>query len=345
MSADNRDRATAVWFERRRGEWGRIETRLPALEDRKPIEYAEVLETIREYPELARDVAIAEQAAPGGSLSRQLQSIYGRVHRSLFRAPRSMRDDFLNLILREAPALTRILRWHIASVTVGFIVAALAGWWLVGTFPELAGLFASETMVETVEKGELWTDDLLNIFPSSLLAVSIFTNNIMVTLTAASLGTLYGLGTIYIIGLNGLMLGGIFAFTARHDLAGRLFEFVVAHGFVELSVICIAGAIGFYIGESIARPGHLSRIQSFRRAFSNGARLLTVCVIFLIGAGLIEGYVSPDPRFSLPVRLFVGLGYWLVFLLTLVGWQNLRPGAGLARSDTERSPGLPDPGV
>ena len=55
-----------------------------------------------------------------------------------------------------------------------------AGWWLVATYPELAGLFASAEMIEKVRAGELWTDDLLNVMPSSLLSVSIFTNNVVV---------------------------------------------------------------------------------------------------------------------------------------------------------------------
>ena len=88
-------------------------------------------------------------------------------------------------------------------------------------------------MIDKVQGGVLWTDNLLNIMPSALLSVSIFTNNIVVTLTAVSLGVLYGLGTIYIMGLNGLMLGGIFAFTAQYGMAGRLFEFVTSHGFVD----------------------------------------------------------------------------------------------------------------
>ncbi|MEM8769110.1 MAG: stage II sporulation protein M, partial [Pseudomonadota bacterium] len=221
------------------------------------------------------------------------------------------------------------LRWHIVSVTLGFILAGCAGWWLVASFPELATLFASEAMIATVQSGELWTDGLLNVTPSSLLSVGIFTNNIVVTLTAVSLGALYGLGTIYIIGLNGLMIGGVFAFTAQYGLAGRLFEFIAAHGFVELSVIAIAGAMGLYIGEALARPGHLSRIDSFRAAVGRCGPLLVVCVVFLVGAGLIEGYVSPDDRFSLTMRLIVGLGYWVLFLLVLVHpWLQRLAGPG-----------------
>ena len=320
----SQDKATATWFQSRQPVWQQLAERLPELEDRKAVSREAALSAMRLYPEIARDLAIARRIAPTGRLTRYLQQVYARMHRTLFRKPWSFKQEVWRLFAHDAPDAAALLWRHIASVTLGFILFAFAGWWLVATYPELVGLFASEQMIKTVQGGELWTDDLLNVTPSSLLSVGIFTNNIVVTLTAASLGVLYGLGTIYIIGLNGLMLGGVFAFTAQYGLSGRLFEFVAAHGFVELSIICIAGAIGFYVGEAIARPGHLTRIESFQRAFATGSKLLAVCAVFLIGAGLIEGYVSPDERFSLTMRLVIGLGYWVVFVLTLVGQPGRR---------------------
>jgi hypothetical protein len=38
-----------------------------------------------------------------------------------------------------------------------------------------------------------------------------------------------------------------------------------------------------------------------------------------LGAGLIEGFISPDARFSIPFRVTVGVGYWIVMMLFLSG--------------------------
>ena len=235
--------------------------------------------------------------------------------------------DVRVLFQEQIPAAARELRWHIISVAAGFFLSGLAGWWMVSTFPELAALFASEGMIDTVERGELWTDNLLNIMPSSLLSLQILTNNIVVALTAVALGALYGLGTVYIIGLNGLMLGGIFAFTAQHGMAGELFDFVVAHGCVELSVIAVAGAIGFSVGESVARPGMRGRGEAFREAMRRATRLLCLCVVFLVLAGFIEGYISPNPSFTRSVRVAVGLASLALFIFALGGWRMRAPRA------------------
>jgi hypothetical protein len=43
-------------------------------------------------------------------------------------------------------------------------------------------------------------------------------------------------------------------------------------------------------------------------------------VLLLAGCGLIEGYISPDPRFPLWMRVAVGLGYFVFMLALLRGW-------------------------
>jgi len=144
------------------------------------------------------------------------------------------------------------------------------------------------------------------------------TNNITVSIFAFSLGAFYGLGTLYIITLNGLMLGGVFAFTAQYGLNDELFKFIIAHGVVELSVICIAGAMGLKLGEALLRPGTRSRQQAFRQATSDAGKVLLVALPFLVVAGLIEGYISPDPQFDLSFRIVVGVTSGLIFWLLLI---------------------------
>lgn len=303
-----------------------MDERLPALEDNKPVNTEDALQAIRSYPEIARDLAIAQRALPDARITAFLGHTYVRLYRALFRAPRAPVAAQVAGFRNDIPRIVALLGRHIAAVTAWFVLTALAGWWLVTTYPELIALFASEQMIETVQGGSLWTDGLLNVTPSSLLSVGILTNNIVVALTALSLGVFYGLGTLYIIGLNGLMLGGVFAFTHQHGLALRLFEFVCAHGFVELSVICIAGAIGLSAGEALARPGHLSRVHALQVAAARGLRLMLLCVAFLVGAGVIEGYISPNADYPLSLRLGVGVAYLLLFLWALGGFRLPRRG-------------------
>jgi len=311
--------AGAKWFEQRSAEWRSAGRRLQGLERGRSAPPEDVLEAVRAYPEIARDLALARRAAPTGALTKYLEGVYLQLHRSLFRPPAAFWRGVTKLFTHDAAAAARELRWHIAAVTALFVTCLGAGAWLVATYPELASLFASEKMIEGVQRGELWTDNLLSVAPSSLLSAQIFTNNIVVSLFALCLGVLYGLGTFYIIAMNGLAIGGVFAFTAHYGAGERLFTFTAAHGFVELSVVCISGAVGASLGEALARPGELTRGAAFQRAVGRGMRLMVVCLSFLVGAGVLEGFVSPDPRFPLAARLAIGLSYFALFLLVLTG--------------------------
>lgn len=319
-----RGEALRRWLEARRPVWQSLAESLERQRDSRAEDPQAVADMVYAFRSLSRDLSLARRIDGGGRITRYLEALYLRAHEVINRPPRRFWRQLFDTLRDDVPQAAHALRHQLAAVTALFVGAGVVGWLLVTAYPDLAGLFASEEMIATVQSGELWTDGLLNIMPSSLLAVGIMTNNIVVALTAFMLGAFHGLGTIYIIGLNGLMLGGVFAFTRGYGLDGRLFEFVVAHGLVELSVICIAGAIGVRVGEALIRPGMRTRGDAFRAAVREASALLVLCVLFLIGAGVIEGFVSPDPTFGLPVRIAVGVAYWLLLYGVFTGriWRD-----------------------
>lgn len=271
------------------------------------------------YRALARDLASARALLPGNAATAALEGAYAAIHAAIGRPPRFGRARLLTLLRADIPAAAFSVRTIVLGIASLLIAGALAGWWLISRYPELVGLIASERMIDGVEHGRLWTDQLLNIAPPSVLSAQIFSNNVVVSCGAFCAGLFFGLGTFYVITLNGLMLGGLLAFTHQHGLGLALLKFILAHGPVELSVICLAGAAGTALGESLIRPTCATRAESFRRAAARLGPLLIACALLLLGSGLIEGFISPDPRFSIPVRLAIGIGYWLVMLVFLSG--------------------------
>jgi uncharacterized membrane protein SpoIIM required for sporulation len=223
------------------------------------------------------------------------------------------------LFADEIPRAAYELRARIASMGLLMALSALAGWWLVTTFPTLISLFASDDMIEHVEQGHLWTEGIINVMPSSILSIGILANNIVVSILAFCAGIFLALGTLYLIAMNGLMLGAAFAFVHQHGLARALFEFIAAHGPVELSVICIAGAMGVALGESIIRPAAGTRRDSLQACAHRLLPLLLLCAVLLVGCGFIEGFISPDPLFPMTSRVIIGLGYWLVMWAAMSG--------------------------
>ncbi|MGE0383210.1 MAG: stage II sporulation protein M [Gammaproteobacteria bacterium] len=318
------DATLRAWLAARRDRWTRLARWVASRDQRGAESIDDVMGAVTDYTGLAGDTALAQAVLPRQSeLLVHLQALMARAAGQLMREPASPGVATLRLLTIRVAAAVAGMKPQIVFAVAFFLGSAACGAGLVMRFPELAALFASERMIEEVQGGRLWTDDLLNVVPSSLLSIGIFTNNIAVTLFTFALGALYGLGTMYILGTNGLMLGGVFAFTWRHDMADELFSFIVAHGPVELSIVCVAGAAGMLIGEALARPGLRSRSAAFNDAATRAGTVMALCVPFLVGAGLIEGFVSPDDAYSLQSRVTIGVCYEILFLIALTGGQRL----------------------
>ena len=320
MNESLRERALRAALLQRADAWKAAAERARRLSSHRATDVSDANQLVEDYRLLAHDLARARRLMPESRTREFLEAAYAQAHATLHKPVSHPVYGLWSLFRDQIPEVTRWLAPYIAWVTALFIFSGLAGYWLVHTYPDLIGLFASPALISTVERGQLWTDDLLNIVPSSVLSIRILTNNVVVSLVAFCAGFLFGLGTFYIVGLNGLMLGAIFAFTAQHDLAEGLFRFVVAHGCVELSVMCLTGAAGAAVGEALVRPDRPSRAEAFQIAAMRAGKLLFVCVLLLVGAGFIEGYISPNPDFPLWTRIVVGVGYWLFMIALLRGW-------------------------
>lgn len=314
------------WLRARVGGWTALGTRLDELQDRRELPVGDVLDVATEYRRIGHDLSLAQQLGAPPSTNQYLATLYAELHQALTRPTSRPWQDLRRTLRDDVPAAVRSLRARIFWVTMLFLAAGVGGWILIAVNPQLIGLIASPRMIETVESGQLWTDGLLSITPPAILSASVFTNNIVVALTACCVGVLYGLGTFYLIAFNGFMLGAVFSFVARHDLAGRLFEFILAHGMVELSTIFVSGAVGVSLGEALISPGLQSRRRAFEAATRRALGVMLVCLVFLVGAGLIEGYVSPNPAYPLAARLVIGLAYLFLFVVVITGAAR-RPAA------------------
>jgi uncharacterized membrane protein SpoIIM required for sporulation len=325
MNETARDRALEFSLLQRTDRWKAATARAQRLAREPASDLADATQMADDYRLLAHDLARARRLIPDTRTREYLEAAYVRVHNTLHRTAWHPGYALLHLFRDEIPAVVRWLTPHILWATAIFILTVFAGYWMVHTYPDLIGLFASPDLIATVERGQLWTEGILNIVPSSVLSLQILTNNIVVSLFAYCAGFVFGLGTLYILGLNGLMLGAVFAFTGQHGLEAALFRFIVAHGCVEISVMCLSGAAGAAVGEALIRPSQGSRSESFRIAALRSGKLLIACAVLLVGSGLIEGYISPRPHFPLWGRVAIGIGYWIVMVALLKGWLFRRP--------------------
>lgn len=317
--ATNSDSDAAIWVRAHAEQWQALAVDTATAAHRSQVTAEEALRTLRAYRILARHLATVRELMPVSRLAGLLGRTCAQLHTAVNRPPRVTRSRWASLFRDDIPKAAASVRTLAVWLAALLAASAFAGWWLINAHPDLVSLIASPQMIDGVEHGHLWTYRILNIAPPTMLSARIFSNNVVVTLGAFCFGTLFGLGAFYMIALNGLMLGGLLAFTHQHGLGLGLLKFTLAHGFVELSVVCLAAAAGTALGESLIRPQYATRAESLRRRAAELAPLLLACALLLLGSGLIEGFISPHRALSIPTRLAIGLGYWTLMLLWLSG--------------------------
>ena len=228
------------------------------------------------------------------------------------------RQALVHFYRRDFPLLYRAFLPYTSLCFGVFLIGAMIAFFVTWRSPDAIYVFAGDGiagLVEQVEAGKMWTE----IAPTERSAASSFilTNNIRVMFLTFAGGMTAGLLTFWVILSNGLNIGAIFGLLQAHGMSGNLAEFVVAHGFIELSVIFLAGGCGLYMGDALIRPGLLTRRTALIQRSRQSVQLILGCVPLLILAGVIEGFISPS-GLPWPVKLAVGLltgvllhYYWL----------------------------------
>ncbi len=186
-----------------------------------------------------------------------------------------------------------------------FILGAFVAASLVYINPEYGWNFIDDRIAEDLSKGHLWTEKINeNNYQTSLM---IGNNNIKVSLLALAFGVTAGIGTFLVMFFNGWIIGGMLVHLIRYGMHDELLKFISAHGFLELSIIFIAGGCGLYLGDAIIHPSSASRVDSLRTRTYEVFNLIIFVVLCLVPCGFVEGYISPNPNYNYQTKLIVGV--------------------------------------
>ena len=279
---------------------------------------------IREFGELYRraatDLAIARAETRDPKLVNYLNSLVIRAHGKIYRAEGQGANLIWKFFTEDFPRAFRdTLRYTLLAFAVFtfFGVLSFALCYLDPTFAELLGLDGIRAAVESDSKWWLKLNEANQIGSSFIL-----TNNILVALKAFAFGAFFGFGTIYVLVMNGLIIGGLLGvcYNANSAFGNELVTFMIGHGVIELSCIFIAGGAGMSIGYALINPGDLTRGQALKKRGIQAARIVIGCAFLLVIAGLIEGFLSPsDLPAAIKFATGIGTGIAMYAYLFLVG--------------------------
>ncbi|MBM4327489.1 MAG: stage II sporulation protein M [Deltaproteobacteria bacterium] len=287
------------FVEQRKGDWQLLERILLKFKPgAKPkLGRDELWELGRLYTAAISDLSTLNSSKLAGEADREiiqyLNGLVIRAHGAIYRKKGLELRSIVRFFVEDFPRTFRRLSGFVALSAALFIGCGLGGFLLGSTDPGFIELIMPERIIQGVEKGRVWFNDLYSVAP--LASSRLMTHNVSVTLLMVAAGITFGVGTCYLLALNGLVLGAAAALCHEHNLALEFWSFVLPHGVLELSAIFIAGAGGLVIGHALVDPGPYKRLEFLSMRGRIAMRLALGCVPLLVIAGLVEAFLSPSP--------------------------------------------------
>jgi len=232
-----------------------------------------------------------------------LNNLVVRVHSAIYRKPPFRWNAIYRFVFTDFPAtFRRTLSYTLVALSI-FAAFALMGFVLGVSQPEFIELLVPRDIIGTVEKGNVWFHDLHTAAP--LASSRLMTHNISVTFLIVAGGMTFGAGTVYLLALNGLLIGTVAALCHNHNLSLELWSFLLPHGSMELTAIFVAGGAGLILGHAMIDPGPYRRLEHLGLRGRIAGSLALGCIPLLVIAGIIEAFLSPS---SLTVWVKIALG-------------------------------------
>lgn len=264
-------------------------------------------EMARQFTELVNDLGYAKTFYPNSRVTAYLNKLATRIYLGIYRNKKEDSSRIVRFWKSELPLTIR--KYHrelLYSFSIFLLFAILAAFSAAHEEDFVRGVLGDgyvEMTEENIARG-----DPFGVYKNGnqfLMFLEIARNNIQVSFMMFVTGFFAGLGTLYMLFQNGVMLGAFQYYFFAKGLGWASVLVIWIHGTLEISAIIIAGAAGFVIGKSLLFPGTYSRLVSLRRGAKDGLKIMIGLVPVFMLAAFFEGFVT---RYStMPVWLSISI--------------------------------------
>lgn len=263
------------------------------------------------YINLVNDLSFAQTYYPKSNTTVYLNHLSSQIFQKIYKTKRVEENRLVYFFKTEVPLIVYENRRYLIYSFLFFIFFMLIGVLSAIYDKDFANLILSESYVnmtiENIKQG-----NAVGVYQDGSTwgsTIGITFNNIIVGAKLYIYGIFGGLGTLYLLMQNSVMLGTFQYFFYEHGALGDSARGIWLHGTFEIFSMVVEGMCGLILGTSILFPKTLSRFNSFKNGFKNSFKIFLSTVPFTICAGIIEGYVTRHAlNMPLSLNLFIIFG-------------------------------------
>jgi uncharacterized membrane protein SpoIIM required for sporulation len=314
----------------RRPEWRKLEhlleqvegSGLASLDEEQAIEFGQL------YRRAASDLNQAQTFVTGDATVRYLNDLVARAYVAIYGKTRIDLWGIVVFFLWGYPAVFRRYLPHFLLASALFAVGGAVGY-LAATYDKsVARSYLLPDSMPTIQPPKEGDDEAQPAMTSGQLSAFssyLYTHNVSVTLVACALGVTFGIGSAWLMFVNGLGMGALASVFVE---AGQFKAFatgILPHGVLEIPAAVLGGAAGFVLAEAMIRAKPWPRPEELRRVGKEALLLVSGCIMLLAFAGILEAGVAraPDWVIDSGMKLTVAGVFGLLFLVytLLFGWS------------------------
>ncbi|MBX2893038.1 MAG: stage II sporulation protein M [Saprospiraceae bacterium] len=246
------------------------------------------------FVQITDDLSYARTFYPNRSVRMYLNTLAQRIFHNIYRGKRLPVERLRRFWTDELPQLFWLER---RAFFLSFCVFALA--FSIGVVssiinPDFARIILGDEYVEMTVRNIEGGDPMAAYKREAPggMTVSIAARNLFVAFQTAILGVLASIGTVFILLINGIMVGAFQYFFVEKGVFWDSFLTIWIHGTLEISAIIIAGASGLVAGSGLLFPGTYTRGQAFQISIRRGLKMFFGIVPIILLAAFFEGFFT-----------------------------------------------------
>lgn len=251
-------------------------------------------ELAHRYTDLVNDLGYAKTFYPRSTITKYLNELAKFVYLSIFSKKKEKKSRFREFWSFEVPMTVRKHHSLFLYSFLFFIFFAIIAVYSTAKDADFVRGVLGNDYIEMTEDN-IAKGDPFGVYKNSGpldMFFYIAVNNIRVSFLMFVFGALFSVGAVYLLFINGIMLGAFQYYFFTKGLGMESVLVIWIHGTLEILSIILSGGAGIMLGNSFLFPGKRSRKVALVQGARDGGKIMIALVPIFLVAAFLEGFIT-----------------------------------------------------
>lgn len=278
-------------------------------------------EQAEKFINLVDDLSYAKSYYPNSKTTQFINGLAAREFQKIYQHKKQNHSRLITFWRYELPLLfSRYQRIYLFTFLF-FVLSVTAGVFSSMHDQRFVRAILGDEYVDMTEEN-IQKGDPFGVYKegnSIPMFIKIASNNIRVSFLTYTLGIFGGVGSMYLLFSNGLMLGTFQHMFFSKGVGWKSILVIWIHGTLEISSIVIAGTAGIILGFGFIFPGTYTRKQSLIRSAKDSVKIAFGLIPFFVIAAFFESFVTRHTEMpeALSISILALSLLWVVWYFIL----------------------------